>query len=122
MTKNKTLIKISLLLISMMTMMAGAVIAPSLPQIKQVFIDIENIDLLSRLIITLPALFIAIFSPLAGYLADRFGRKKLLLTSLVLYAIGGSSGYFVNDIYYILIGRSLLALQDSKELLWVLVV
>ena len=94
----------------MMTMMAGAVISPSLPQIKRVFIETENIALLSRLVITLPAIFIAVFSPLFGNLIDQFGRKKLLLLSLILYAVGGTSGFFLFNIYSILAGRAILGI------------
>jgi len=109
--KNKSLLKLTLLLTSMMTMMAGAVVSPSLPQISKVFSEVKNIELLSRLIITLPAIFIALFSPIFGYLSDKLGRKKLLLLSLVCYSIGGVSGYFFNNIYYILVGRALLGIS-----------
>lgn len=109
--KNKLLIKISLLIISMMTMMAGAVVAPSLPQISNVFKDVNNVELLSRLVITLPALFIAFSSPFFGYFSDRWGRKKLLLFSLVIYGIAGVSGYFLSDIYLILTGRAVLGIS-----------
>lgn len=110
------LIKLTLLLTSMMTMMAGAVVAPSLPQIKSVFIDHANIELLSRLVITLPALFIAIFSPIIGILADRFGRKKLLIGALMLYAVSGTSGYFLEDIYAILLGRAFLGIAVAGNI------
>jgi len=109
--KYKKIIKITLLLTSMMTMMAGAVIAPSLPQISRVFSEIENIALLSRLVITLPALFIAFFSPIFGNVSDRIGRKNILLISLLVYAIGGASGYYLNNIYLILAGRALLGIS-----------
>lgn len=108
--KNAKLLKLTLLLSSMMTMMAGAIVAPSLPQIKNIFIEVDHIELLSRLIITLPALIIAIFSPVIGYIADRIGRKKILLFSLILYSIGGTSGYFLNDIYYLLGSRIVLGI------------
>jgi len=107
---NKNLLKLTLLLISMMTMMAGAVVAPSLPQISEVFAEVKYINLLSRLVITLPALLIAGFSPIFGSLSDKLGRKTLLLFSIILYGIGGTSGYFLNDIYLILIGRALLGI------------
>ncbi len=108
--KNGKLLKLSLLLISMMTMMAGAVVAPSLPQISTVFADVKYIRILSRLVITLPALLIALFSPFFGRLSDKLGRKKLLLFLIILYAVGGTSGYFLNNIYLILTGRALLGI------------
>lgn len=100
--------KVTLLLAATMTVMAGAIVAPSLPNISKVFAETPHIELLSKLVITLPALFIAIFSPIAGKIADRFGRLPLLLGSLLLYALGGTSAYFVNNIYLILLSRAIL--------------
>ena len=108
--KNKILQKITLLLASMITMMAGAVVAPSIPQINKVFEEIPNSELLSRLILTLPAIFIALSSPLFGYLADKYGRKKFLLFSALLYSISGTSGFYLNDLYLILAGRAFLGI------------
>lgn len=108
--KNRGLLKLSLLLTSMMTMMAGAIVAPSLPSISKAFSDVENIALLTRLVITMPALFIAFSAPIFGILTDRYGRKRLLLLSLILYAISGTSGVFLENIYFILIGRAFLGI------------
>lgn len=108
--KNRGLLKLSLLLTSMMTMMAGAIVAPSLPSISEAFSDVENIALLTRLVITLPALFIAASAPVFGILTDKYGRKKLLLISLILYALSGTSGAFLENIYFILIGRAVLGI------------
>ena len=110
--KNK-LLKLTLLLSSMMTMMAGAVVSPALPQINTNFGHIENADLLVRLIITIPALPVVFFSPLAGFIIDRFGRKMVLISSLIIYCIGGCSGFFLNDLYLILGGRLLLGVAIS---------
>jgi MFS family permease len=81
--KNTPLLKITLLLSAMMTMMAGAVMAPSLPQINEVFNKTPHAALLTRLVITLPALFIAIFSPLYGQLIDKTGRKKVVIAGFI---------------------------------------
>lgn len=90
--------------------MAGAIIAPALPQISREFSHLPQAELLSKLILTLPALFIAVLAPLAGYFTDRSGRKKVLLSSLILYALGGCSGLFFSDIYFILAGRAVLGI------------
>jgi MFS family permease len=103
-------LKLTLLLASMMTMMAGAVVSPSLPQIAEVFADVKHSAILTRLVITLPALFIAFSSPIYGRLSDKFGRKNLFMFSLLLYALGGSSGYYLENIYLILLGRVLLGI------------
>lgn len=108
---RKTIIKITLLLASMMTMMAGAVVAPALPQIKEEFGNVESVALLTRLIITLPAIFIAFLSPVYGYIIDMFGRKRFLVFALILYCFSGTSGYYLNNLYLILMGRAFLGVS-----------
>jgi MFS family permease len=98
----------TLLSISALTVMSGAPIAASLPGIEVHFADIDNVALLSRLVLTLPAVFIAFFSPAAGFLIDRFGRKPLLLVSLILFIVAGSSGLFLDTLPGLLIGRAIL--------------
>jgi hypothetical protein len=50
--------KISLLLISTLTVMSGVTIAPSLPAMREHFNDVSNADHLVRLALTLPALLL----------------------------------------------------------------
>ncbi len=93
-----------------MTVMAGATISPSLPGIKEVYAAHPQADILAKLILTLPALFIALFAPLSGYVIDQFGRKRLMVGSLLLYAVAGTSGYYLDGLYAILAGRALLGM------------
>ncbi|TVQ14918.1 MAG: MFS transporter [Bacteroidetes bacterium] len=108
--KGKGLLKATLLIASTLTVMAGAIIAPALPQISRDFSHVQGVELLSRLVLTLPALFMAILAPLAGYLIDKSGRKRVLLVSLVLYAIAGTSGLYLNTLPAILVGRAFLGI------------
>ncbi|MCX6062370.1 MAG: MFS transporter [Campylobacterales bacterium] len=101
---------LTLLLVSMLTMLSGTVIVASLPTISKVFSDTAHIDIISRLILTLPSLVIAITAPYFGILSDRIGRRPLLLFSLVLFAVGGTSGYFFDHLGMILVGRAFLGL------------
>ncbi len=111
---NSWTTKSTLLLASSLTVMSGATVAPSLPAMKQQFESaIADPDLrttLVKLIITLPALFIVIGSPIAGLIVDRFGRKPLLLITAILYGFAGSSGLFLENLPAILVGRALLGL------------
>lgn len=108
--KNSKLLQIALLLASMLTMLANAVIAPSLALISQAFSQVENVEILTKLMMTLPALTIAIVSPVAGRLLDKIGRIKVLFTSLIIYLFAGTSGYWLGDLYLILVGRFVLGL------------
>jgi MFS family permease len=108
--KYSGLRKSTLLIGSTLTVMAGAIIAPALPLISREFADVPGVELLSRLVLTLPALFMAILAPIAGYLVDRSGRKKVFLFSLVLYALAGTSGLYLNSLPAILVGRAILGI------------
>lgn len=100
----------TLLLGSTLTVMAGAIIAPALPQISQAFDHLADPELMSKLILTLPALFIGLLAPVAGYFVDWSGRKKVLLFALLLYALSGTTGAYLSNIYLILAGRALLGI------------
>ena len=108
---NSLLLKATLLLTSTLTVMSGATIAPSLPAMQEYFADVPNSALLVRLVLTIPALFIAIGGLFAGQLVDRLGRKPLLIGSALLYGIAGSSGFILNSLGAILAGRALLGLS-----------
>ncbi len=99
-----------LLISSSLTVMAGAIIAPVLPQISREFQHLPNAELLSKLVLTLPALAIAMMAPLAGYFTDRSGRKRVLVFSLFLYALAGTSGAYFSNIYMLLAGRFFLGM------------
>ncbi len=88
--------------------MSGATISASLPLIEETFSANPNAVYLSKLTLTLPALFIAVVSPVAGYLVDKIGRKKLMIASMILYGLGGSLGGLVDSLFWILVSCGIL--------------
>ena len=94
---------LSLLLASMMMLMGGAAVAPALPAISAAFPG--ESEFIISLIITLPSLAIAITGMGMGYLADRFGKVRILVISLLIFSLAGISGFFLNSIETILLGR-----------------
>ncbi len=102
------LTKATLLFVSTLTVMAGATIAPSLPAMQVFFAEVNDAALWVRLVLTIPALFIVIGSPIAGTIVDRLGRKPLLLAATALYGLAGSSGYLLDSLGMILVGRAFL--------------
>ena len=75
---------------------------------QEVFADVPNSGFLVRLVLTLPALFIAIGSPLAGAIIDRFGRKTLLVVAVALYGFSGGSGIVASTLMILLLGRAIM--------------
>lgn len=104
-------VKATLLVVSTLTVMAGATIAPSLPAMREGFAEVPNVDYLVRLVLTMPALFIALGAPVVGVLIDRVGRKPILLIALTIYGVAGSSGVWLSSLELILVGRALLGIS-----------
>lgn len=102
---------LTLLITSSMTVMAGAALAPDLPQIQIFFADVPRSDFWVKLMLTIPGLFTAIAAPFAGTIADCWGRKPLLLVSTFCYGVGGASGLVLSSISGLLVGRALLGLS-----------
>ncbi len=100
------MLQASLMLGGMLTVMASASLSPALPQLRVAFAEASDLQI--RLVLTIPALMIVIASPLAGWIADHYGRKPLLLLSTLLYGLAGSSGYLAQDIGMLLAGRALV--------------
>src|SRR5690348_17994808 len=109
-------IKLTLLLVSSLTIMSIITISPALPQMATAFSNVPNAGFLVKLVLTIPALMIAVFSPVTGRLIDRHGRIKILRLSLVLYAIAGTSGFFLNNLYVILLSRAVLGISVGMSM------
>lgn len=100
--------RLTLLLCASLTLLSGALVAPALPGLRSAFSATPGIDLFAPLSLSLPALGVVLSGAAAGVLADRWGRKPLLLTSLVLYAAAGASGAITSSVGALLLGRLLL--------------
>jgi MFS family permease len=80
--------------ITLISIMGVASLTPAFPGIAKAFnITPKEVGLLITAF-TLPGVFL---TPVMGILADRFGRKKVLVPSLVLFAIAGTSCFFIHD-------------------------
>lgn len=102
------LVTTAVLMLSAMTIMANATISPSLPGLREHYAEVPGIQTLAGLIVTLPSLAIMLTAGLMGWLADKVDRQRLLLASGLLYALGGTSGLWVDGLTELLIGRAVL--------------
>lgn len=100
-----------LLLISTLPVMTGAVLSPALPALRAAFGDGASAQTWARWALTTPALFTAVGAPIAGALADRTGRRPVLLGSLLLFAGSGSAGALLNSLPAITASRAVLGLS-----------
>ncbi|HEY4789210.1 MAG TPA: MFS transporter, partial [Bacteroidales bacterium] len=107
---NKKLLEITILLASMLTILSNAVIAPAMPLISGAFKEVKNVEILTKMMLTLPALTIALSAPLVGKLLDKVGRIKVLIVSLLIYLLAGTSGFWLRNLSGILVGRFIFGL------------
>ncbi len=96
---------ISLLLPITLSVMAIVLLAPILPLLLQQFAAVPGHEYLVPMVLTVPALCVALFSPLAGMAGDYFGRRRLLLWSFVAYAAFGVMPAFLTELVPILLSR-----------------
>lgn len=104
---------ISLLLPITLTTMAIVLLAPIMPQLMAAFAHVPGHEYWVPMILTLPALCVAILCPFAGILGDYFGRRKLLLASFVIYGIVGIAPVFLSDLTHILISRVFVGVAEA---------
>lgn len=94
----------------MTTMMSNVAIVTALPRFENYFKAIENIEFYSRLMITLPSVVIAIFSPFLGHLIFKVGKKSSVIFALIFFALTGSAGLYLDSVEMFLLSRALLGL------------
>ena len=101
-------LKVTILSLSLLTVMAGAAIAPALNVIKEYFCDADQT--LVQMIISIPALFIALTSLVFPKLSQKFKAKELVMIGLLLYVVGGSAAGLFSNIYMVLAFRALVGI------------
>ncbi len=107
--ENPKMAKVVLLLSGMLTIMAGALIAPDLPRIQAYFAAVPSITVITPFILTIVALSIIIVSPFIGRIIGKMGKRRIYLVALVLYAVSGSGGLYIDDIWVLILSRVVLA-------------
>ncbi|SDC76402.1 MFS transporter, ACDE family, multidrug resistance protein [Terribacillus halophilus] len=100
---------VSLASIPLIMTLGNSMLLPVLPLMED---ELDITKLQSSFIITFYSIVAILFIPVAGFLSDRFGRKAVILPSLVIAGAGGLiAGIFStgseNPYLWILIGRVL---------------
>ncbi|NHN36863.1 MFS transporter [Pseudomaricurvus alcaniphilus] len=101
-----TLQGVTLILIGYMPTLAFISLPAVLPRLISHFSDYPGAGTLVPLLVTAPALLVAILSPVLGWTADLIGRRALLLYSLAIYTACGVVPVFLDDLIGILISRA----------------
>jgi MFS family permease len=104
---------LALLLPCTSSVMGILLLVPVVPQLTAAFAHVPGVDFLVPMLLTLPGLCIALFSPFAGMLGDRFGRKRLLIAAMLVYGLTGMAPLVLTDIAPILASRVAVGLCEA---------
>lgn len=90
--------------VTLMAVMGVASITPAFPTISaQLRVTPQHVGLLIS-VFTVPGVLL---TPVMGVLADRYGRKRVLVPSLIMFAVAGSACGFARDFEILLVLRTL---------------
>ena len=108
-----TLQAIVLLLPITMAVMGVSVLTSVIPLMIEQFKDAPYSQYLVPILMTLPSIWILLFSPVAGWLADKYGRRRIVIWSMVVYAIVGTMPTYLDNIYAIMLSRCGVGICES---------
>lgn len=99
----------AILSISLLTVMAGAAVAPALGAIQDHFAGSSAMTV--QLVVSLPALFIILTTMLFRPLCRLMSTRTLALAGLTLYVLAGAGAFLVDNIALLLLLRALLGIS-----------
>lgn len=98
----------TLVLVAMLNVMGGAAVAPALPAISEAYPEAS--EAIVSLVITLPSLAVALSGLFVGAIADRVGKARTLVLSLVVFTAAGLWGLVAPTLEALLAGRFVLGI------------
>ena len=87
-----------------MVMYAETMLIPAIPDLIK---DFHVSYSMSSWILTAYLITGAVMTPIAGKLSDIYGKKRILLIIMIIYAIGVSIAGFATNIYFLLFARAI---------------
>src|ERR1700730_7849741 len=93
--------------IPLIMVLGNSMLIPVLPEMQHA-LHVSKFQ--ASLVITLFSVPAGLIIPLTGYLSDQYGRKRIIIPSLIIYGIGGllaglSAWLLKNPYMFIMIGR-----------------
>ncbi|WP_369250067.1 MFS transporter [Streptomyces sp. R41] len=98
---------------SCLPVLGAVLIAPVLPKMQDHFDSVPGAKALVPVVLTIPALALALLAPFAGVIVDRLGRKRLLVVATVLYALFGTAPLWLDSLGAIVASRVLVGITEA---------
>ncbi|MER5428476.1 MFS transporter [Streptomyces sp. NPDC002588] len=98
---------------SCLPVLGAVLIAPVLPKMQDHFAAVPGAKTLVPVVLTVPALALALLAPFAGVVVDRLGRKRLLVVATLLYAVFGTAPLWLDPLGAIVASRVLVGICEA---------
>ncbi|MEU9913780.1 MFS transporter [Streptomyces sp. NPDC051001] len=98
---------------SCLPVLGAVLIAPVLPKMQDHFDSVPGARTLVPVVLTVPALALALLAPFAGVIVDRLGRRRLLVVATVLYALFGTAPLWLDSLGAIVASRVLVGITEA---------
>jgi len=102
-----------LLVTSGLSVLVVAVLGPSLPAMQEHFKGVPGADVLVPMTLGAPMLVMALLSIGVGELADRWGRKRLLVAATAMYALIGTMPLYLESLHAVIASRLALGAVEA---------
>ncbi|HKL67461.1 MAG TPA: MFS transporter, partial [Bacteroidales bacterium] len=100
------MLKPTILSLSLLTIVSTTAVSPALADIAEYFVSADRF--LVQMVVVLHAFAIVPTLAVATWLAERYSRKRVVVSGLTVFVIAGIAGGIVNNIYVLLVLRALL--------------
>ena len=102
-----------LMFVSCLPILGAVLLAPVLPSMQDAFAGTPGVEALVPVSLTIPALMIGLLAPFAGGVVDRFGRTRLLVVALVVYAAFGTAPLWLDGLPAIVLSRAGVGVTEA---------
>jgi MFS family permease len=107
--------KAAILFSTLLTVYAVIGLLPVLPAIMAHFADTPGVATLVRLLMTSVGFTMIFGAPAAGLVAERFGVRRVLVVALCVYAIVGTLGGLIDNLWLLLASRIVLGFAAAAS-------
>ncbi|MDQ1051467.1 MFS transporter [Streptomyces sp. V4I2] len=98
---------------SCLPVLGAVLLAPVLPKMQEHFAAVPGVKTLVPVVLTIPALALALLAPFAGVIVDRLGRVRLLVGATILYSLLGTAPLWLDSLGAIVISRVLVGIVEA---------
>jgi predicted MFS family arabinose efflux permease len=98
---------------SMLLTLSVVSVQPVLPKIEAALAVTDGDKLLVKMLVTIMGVTMVLGAPLAGMLGDKVRLGRLLIIAGVLYAVAGTAGLYLDNLYVLLATRLVVGLTAA---------